>query len=35
VTLDVDYVAEHPPTGAHFDLFTDGWQYRGGAGGAP
>ncbi len=33
VTLDVDYIAEHPSTGAHFDLFADGWQYRGGAGG--
>jgi galactonate dehydratase len=32
VTLDVDYVAEHPSTGAHFDLFADGWHYRGGAG---
>ena len=31
VTLDVDYIAEHPSTGAHFDLFADGWQYRGGA----
>jgi galactonate dehydratase len=29
VTLDTDYIAEHPPTGAHFDLFADGWQYRG------
>jgi galactonate dehydratase len=29
VTLDTDYIAEHPPTGAHFDLFVDGWQYRG------
>jgi galactonate dehydratase len=29
VTLDTDYIADHPPTGAHFDLFADGWHYRG------
>jgi len=29
VTLDLDYVAEHPSTGAHFDLFADDWHFRG------
>jgi galactonate dehydratase len=34
VTLDLDYVREHPSTGAHFDLFSDGWQFRGGQSGS-
>jgi galactonate dehydratase len=29
VTLDLDYVAEHPTKGAHFDLFADNWHFRG------
>jgi galactonate dehydratase len=29
VTLDLDYVAEHPTQGAHFDLFADDWHFRG------
>ena len=29
VELDTDYVAEHPSTGAHFDLYAEGWQFRG------
>ncbi len=29
VELDVDYIAEHPATGAHFDLYADDWQFRG------
>lgn len=29
VELDTDYVAEHPGTGAHFDLYAEGWQFRG------
>lgn len=29
VELDLDYVEAHPSTGAHFDLFTDGWHFRG------
>jgi galactonate dehydratase len=29
VSLDLDYVAEHPSTGAHFDLFAEDWHYRG------
>ncbi len=29
ISLDLDYVAEHPTKGAHFDLFAEGWQYRG------
>jgi galactonate dehydratase len=29
VELDTDYVAEHPSQGAHFDLFAEGWQFRG------
>lgn len=29
VELDIDYVAEHPSQGAHFDLFAEGWQFRG------
>jgi len=29
VTLDLDFVAEHPATMAHFDLFAEGWQFRG------
>jgi len=28
VTLDLDFVASHPPSGAHFDLFADDWQLR-------
>ncbi|MET0901970.1 MAG: mandelate racemase/muconate lactonizing enzyme family protein [Acidimicrobiales bacterium] len=30
VTLDLDYVEAHPSTGAHFDLFQEGWHFRGG-----
>jgi galactonate dehydratase len=29
VSLDLDYVAEHPTKRAHFDLFAENWQYRG------
>jgi galactonate dehydratase len=29
VELDLDYVAEHPRTGAHFDLYAPDWQFRG------
>ncbi len=29
VELDVDFVAEHPRRGAHFDLFADDWHFRG------
>jgi galactonate dehydratase len=29
VTLDLDYVADHPTTGAHFDLFSNDWHFRG------
>ena len=29
VELDVDFVAEHPSTGAHFDLFQQDWHFRG------
>jgi galactonate dehydratase len=29
VTLDVDFVAERPSSGAHFDLFAHDWQFRG------
>ncbi len=29
VILDLDYVTEHPPTGAHFDLFAEDWHFRG------
>jgi len=29
VELDLDFVAEHPSTGAHFNLHAEGWQYRG------
>ena len=29
VTLDLDYGTEHPAAGAHFDLFADGWHFRG------
>ena len=29
VTLDVDFVAERPSTGAHFDLFQHDWHFRG------
>jgi galactonate dehydratase len=29
VVLDLDYVAEHPATGTHFDLFADNWHFRG------
>lgn len=28
VELDVDFVAEHPPTGAHFDLHATDWHLR-------
>ncbi|MFN2538179.1 MAG: mandelate racemase/muconate lactonizing enzyme family protein, partial [Mycobacteriales bacterium] len=28
VELDVDFVAEHPPTGAHFDLHAEDWHKR-------
>jgi galactonate dehydratase len=27
--LDVDFVAEHPPRGAHFDLYAEDWHFRG------
>jgi galactonate dehydratase len=29
VELDVDFVASRPTQGAHFDLYAEGWQYRG------
>jgi galactonate dehydratase len=29
VELDVDFVSAHPSTGAHFDLFAEGWHLRG------
>jgi galactonate dehydratase len=29
VSLDVDFVAERPSAGAHFDLFAQDWQFRG------
>ena len=29
VKLDVDFVAERPSTGAHFDLFQHDWHFRG------
>ena len=29
VELDVDFVREHPPTAAHFDLYAEDWQFRG------
>ncbi len=29
VSLDLDYVAEHPSQGAHFDLFAENWHFRG------
>jgi galactonate dehydratase len=29
VVLDVDFVAERPSSGAHFDLFAQDWQFRG------
>ncbi len=29
VELDTEYVAEHPTQGAHFDLYAEGWQFRG------
>jgi galactonate dehydratase len=29
VELDVDFVEAHPSTGAHFDLFAEGWELRG------
>jgi galactonate dehydratase len=29
VVLDVDFVAERPSSGAHFDLFAHDWQFRG------
>jgi galactonate dehydratase len=29
VRLDVDFVAEHPPHGAHFDLYAGDWHFRG------
>jgi len=29
IELDLDVVAAHPPTGAHFDLFAPGWELRG------
>jgi galactonate dehydratase len=28
VELDLDFVAAHPPTGAHFDLNAEGWHFR-------
>jgi galactonate dehydratase len=28
VELDVDFVAEHPSTGAFFDLYREGWEKR-------
>ena len=32
VELDVDFVAEHPSTGAFFDLYQEGWERREGSG---
>jgi galactonate dehydratase len=29
VELDLDFVAEHPSQGAHFDLYAEDWQFRG------
>ena len=29
VELNTDFIAEHPASGAAFDLFADGWQFRG------
>ena len=29
VTLDTDFIAEHPATNAGFDLFAEDWQFRG------
>jgi galactonate dehydratase len=29
VTLDLDYVAEHPSTGGRLNLFSEGWHFRG------
>lgn len=29
IELDTAFVAEHPSTGAHFDLYAEGWQFRG------
>jgi len=29
VELDVDFVAQRPRQGAHFDLYADDWQFRG------
>lgn len=29
VELDVDFVREHPPENAHFDLYAQDWQFRG------
>jgi galactonate dehydratase len=29
VELDVDFVAEHPSQGAHFDLYAQDWHFRG------
>ncbi|BCJ31661.1 mandelate racemase/muconate lactonizing enzyme family protein [Actinocatenispora sera] len=29
VTLNPEFIAEHPPTEANFDLYAEGWQYRG------
>ncbi|MGA2294861.1 MAG: mandelate racemase/muconate lactonizing enzyme family protein [Acidimicrobiales bacterium] len=29
VELDLDYVADRPASGAHFDLFADNWHFRG------
>ena len=28
VTLDVDFVAAHPPANAHFDLYAVDWHLR-------
>lgn len=29
VDLDIDFIREHPAQGARFDLFAEGWQFRG------
>jgi galactonate dehydratase len=29
VELDLDFIAEHPSQGAHFDLYAEDWQFRG------
>ncbi|MEX5712526.1 mandelate racemase/muconate lactonizing enzyme family protein [Parafrankia sp. FMc6] len=29
VELDIDFVRERPSQGAHFDLFVEGWEFRG------